>query len=333
MARHPDTVITPNTLLSEARERLPSPRRPEQPMSRAELADLINSALSQLYPERDLSAHYVDRRWVGKLERGEHRWPSPERRAALRHVLSAAADGDLGLYIPRRTTWSTAVPDPQSAASQDGIDDAAASAFLGDGSVTVITPLKQEAIRARPVVALEDVVGAQRLGELAKTFALDARFETVPIGGEIDLNRPNLVVICGPRLSRHTAAVLEQDAHIRFEPTSNGIWTLRDNNTGVVYRSGLDEVPARHWDVAYFARLPRLDDKGTLIIFTGIHPQGSLGVVQLITSTIREMHREVTNRCFSMLVGTQFDLDTGEPVRVDRLTPVYWHEGASASCA
>ncbi|MEU7171556.1 MULTISPECIES: hypothetical protein [Micromonospora] len=77
MARHPDTIITPNTLLTKARERLPSPRRPEQPTSRGELADLINSALTQLYLDRDLGARYVDRHWVGKLERGEHRWPSP----------------------------------------------------------------------------------------------------------------------------------------------------------------------------------------------------------------------------------------------------------------
>ncbi|MFY1595933.1 helix-turn-helix domain-containing protein [Micromonospora sp. WMMD737] len=333
MARHPDTVITPNTLLSEARERLPSPRRPEQPMSRAELADLINSALSQLYPERDLSAHYVDRRWVGKLERGEHRWPSPERRAALRHVLGVTHDVDLGLYIARRTTWSAAMRAPQLAAPQSRINEFSASTLLGYGSVTIITPLKQEAVRARPVVALEDVVGAQRLGDLAKTLALDTRFETVPIGGEVDLNRGNLVVICGPRLSRRTAAILDQDPRIRFEPTPSGIWTLRDNETGLVHRSGLDETPARNWDVAYLGRLPRLDGKGTLIIFTGIHPQGSLGVVHLITTTIHELHRETAEHCFSMLVGTQFSPDTGEPVRVDRLTPVYWHEGAPAPCA
>ncbi|MEV6695297.1 XRE family transcriptional regulator [Micromonospora sp. NPDC051196] len=46
---------------------------------------------------------YVDFRWVGKLERGEHRWPSEERRAALRMVLGTVTDVDLGLYIPRRS--------------------------------------------------------------------------------------------------------------------------------------------------------------------------------------------------------------------------------------
>ncbi|RKR88396.1 hypothetical protein BDK92_2717 [Micromonospora pisi] len=103
MPRHPETEITPNTLLSEARERLASPRRRGQCMSRAELADAVNTALDQLYPGRDLAAHYVDFRWVGKLERGESRWPSEERRSALCLVLGAATDTDLDLYIPRRT--------------------------------------------------------------------------------------------------------------------------------------------------------------------------------------------------------------------------------------
>lgn len=103
MARHPDTIITPNTLLARARQRLASPQRPGQHLSRAELADAINAALDRLYPGRSLTAHYVDHRWVGKLERGEHRWPSHERRTATRQVLGAATDADLGLYSPRRT--------------------------------------------------------------------------------------------------------------------------------------------------------------------------------------------------------------------------------------
>ncbi|MEV4135491.1 hypothetical protein AB0J72_25350 [Dactylosporangium sp. NPDC049742] len=77
-------------------------------MSRSELADAVNAALDRLYPGRGLAAQYVDFRWIGKLERGEHRWPSDERRAALRHVLGRATDVELGLYVPRRTDSGTA---------------------------------------------------------------------------------------------------------------------------------------------------------------------------------------------------------------------------------
>ncbi|MEV4830587.1 hypothetical protein AB0K25_19990 [Micromonospora sp. NPDC049257] len=81
-------------------------------MSRSELADGVNAALDRLYPRRNLTAHYVDSRWIGKLERGEHRWPSEERRTALRHVLGATTDTQLDLYSPRRTYTSSALAEP-----------------------------------------------------------------------------------------------------------------------------------------------------------------------------------------------------------------------------
>ncbi|MGC4885711.1 hypothetical protein [Micromonospora sp. DT227] len=90
-------------MLSDARHRLSSPVRAGQRMSRSELADAVNAALDRIYPSRDVTAQYVDSRWVGKLERGEHRWPSEPRRKALRQVFGAVTDADLDLYSPRRS--------------------------------------------------------------------------------------------------------------------------------------------------------------------------------------------------------------------------------------
>jgi transcriptional regulator with XRE-family HTH domain len=104
MPGRPDAVNVPNALLSDARWRMPSPNRPDAHMSRAELADAVNVALDHLYPGRRAAAHYVDHLWVGKLERGEHRWPSAERRAALRRVFNAATDDALGLGRAHRAT-------------------------------------------------------------------------------------------------------------------------------------------------------------------------------------------------------------------------------------
>ncbi len=63
--------------------------------------------------------------------------------------------------------------------------------FLGTGTITLATPLKQEATNARPVVAMEDVTAAKRLEDLARGFDLAMELEHVAIGGEINLNRPN----------------------------------------------------------------------------------------------------------------------------------------------
>ncbi len=196
-------------------------------------------------------------------------------------------------------------------------------AFLGQGKVTIITPLKQEAIRSRPVVAIEDVTGSQRLGDLARSLGLEPSFESIPIGGEIDLNRPNLVVISGPRISEHVAQVLAQDPALQFERASDGRWTLVDRTTGTAYRSGQDQEPPRSWDVAYLGRLPRPDRQGSLIVFTGIHPPGSLGVVQLLCTRIGELYNEVKTGHFSVLVGTEYDPDTREPRHVELLTPLH----------
>jgi hypothetical protein len=195
--------------------------------------------------------------------------------------------------------------------------------FLGIGRVTIATPLKQEAINARPVVAVEDVTGSQRLGELARGFGIEPTYETVPLGGAIDLNRPNLVVICGPRLSPAVAAVLAQDEAVQFERASDGPWTLVDRRTGQVYRSGEDEQPATDRDFAYLGRLPRPDGNGSLIVFTGIHPQGSLGVIQLLSTRLAELYAQVGTDNFSAIVGTEFDHDTHEPISVELVTPLY----------
>ncbi|WP_435819546.1 XRE family transcriptional regulator [Micromonospora tulbaghiae] len=138
MPRHPETVITPNALLTEKRASLPSPQRPGQRMSRTELADAVNIALARLYPDRDLAAHYVDHRWIGKLERGEHRWPSDERRAALRRALGAASDADLDLYSPRRSGRGRrdAVDQRQFAASGSGPDLSSSGNLLQLGNPT-----------------------------------------------------------------------------------------------------------------------------------------------------------------------------------------------------
>jgi len=144
MPRRPDAVITPNPTLREARERTPSPWRTGQAMSRTELADAVNNALDQLYPGRDLTAHYVDSRWIGKLERGEHRWPSDERRAALRHALGTATDTQLGLYIPRRTDAPDSGPDARQ------VDDGTIGADWSPDTV--------DAMRRRTALLLQALV-------------------------------------------------------------------------------------------------------------------------------------------------------------------------------
>jgi hypothetical protein len=68
-------------------------------MSRQELAELVNAYLLKTAKlTTDLDGNYI-----GKLERGVHRWPSAGYRNAFRTVLNAATDADLGFYITGRS--------------------------------------------------------------------------------------------------------------------------------------------------------------------------------------------------------------------------------------
>lgn len=88
----------PNEHLRLARERTPSAEVPGTAMSRQELADRVNAYLF----ERTGRLHELDDNYVGKLERGIIRWPQATYREALRAVLGAATDRDLGFVNTRR---------------------------------------------------------------------------------------------------------------------------------------------------------------------------------------------------------------------------------------
>ncbi|MFI6168880.1 hypothetical protein ACIBCN_19015 [Nocardia sp. NPDC051052] len=94
----------PNHQLREARTRTRSHTTGHE-LQRPELADLVNA---WIYRDNgnvvELSGNYI-----GKLERGVHRWPSEHVRAGLRAVLGAVTDAELGFRPVRRTTSLTSM--------------------------------------------------------------------------------------------------------------------------------------------------------------------------------------------------------------------------------
>jgi tetratricopeptide (TPR) repeat protein len=73
-------------------------------MSRQELAEAANALLAADHPAEST----MDANYIGKLERGKHRWPSRPRRRALCRVLQADCDADLGFFINRRSRTTEA---------------------------------------------------------------------------------------------------------------------------------------------------------------------------------------------------------------------------------
>ncbi|MEU4083269.1 sigma-70 family RNA polymerase sigma factor [Streptomyces aureus] len=204
-------------------------------------------------------------------------------------------------------------------------------AFLGRGAVIVATPLRRDDERGRTVVAVDDVSSGKRLEDLARSYGLDVLSEHVSVSGDIDLNRDGLVVVCGPRMSQQMWDTYGQDPVLSWQQADDGPWTVVDGRTGTVYRSGQDSDPARPYDVGYLGRLRRPDGAGSLLAIAGIHTQGSLGVVQLLSSDLNSLWGQVGEQRFSTLVGVEYDPETGEPRSVELLCPLYRHDEESAA--
>jgi hypothetical protein len=99
-------VPDPNQRLRAARERLPSLTAPGEPASRQEIAEAVNAFLW-----RETGCRYeFDAHHLAKLERGIIGWPTAPYRAALRAVLHASSDDDLGFSAPRRAHRRSAPP-------------------------------------------------------------------------------------------------------------------------------------------------------------------------------------------------------------------------------
>jgi hypothetical protein len=102
-------VPEPNDLLRRARESTESSRAPGEPLSRAELAEQVNAWIYDNTKPRRIAE--LDGNYIGKLERGTIHWPQEDYRVALRAVLGARTDTDLGFRRPRRSMATVASVD------------------------------------------------------------------------------------------------------------------------------------------------------------------------------------------------------------------------------
>lgn len=192
------------------------------------------------------------------------------------------------------------------------------------GPITVVVAGKIESGRQdpQPVVAEDDLVAYQTLADLARTMQIDIDYEVLPPGGYLRLNRSNLVVMVGPRHAPNIREALESDPNLKFALDERG-WHLIDRQTGVVYRSPMDQ--GEPGDVAYLGRIPRPDGRGHVLYAAGIHAVGESGAMHWITDHVADLHREVRAHRFSALIGCTYDVESSPRriVRSERLTPIY----------
>lgn len=144
----------PNTLLTEARLHLLSPSGSGQPMSRQELAEAVNAWQWDTYQVVDR----LDEHDIGKLERGEIRWPRQQRRDAFRAVLGAKTDADIGFYRNRRPRYD--VREPVLRAENDLEDHHPGKPVVVQADVEWAGMLRRAVIKAPALFAAVDLLRA-----------------------------------------------------------------------------------------------------------------------------------------------------------------------------
>ena len=199
--------------------------------------------------------------------------------------------------------------------------------FFGTGTkpLTVAVGQKLEGGKERPgsVVAEEDVLAYEQLRKLAESMGLRTQHEVIRPPGTVNLNRDNLVIICGPRLCPLIGQILESDRRYGFEKDEAG-WYLTDRETGKSYRSPEDSGDAG--DLAYLGRLPRPDGKGDFIYIAGIHAAGAGGAVNYLAHNLAELYQQVRTKRFSVLVSCEYDPHTRVVSGSKLITPIHRQE-------
>jgi len=198
-------------------------------------------------------------------------------------------------------------------------------AFLGDGPITVVMGHKPGADQrgSGRLVAQEDHTAYAQLAELASDMRMEIGSEVVDPPCNVNLNRPNLIVMTGPRLALNVGEILSRDSHIRFDQDDKG-WHLVDAETGTVYRSPMDV--GKNADFAWFGRILRPDKQGTFLYAAGIHAMGESGVVHLLRNELPDLYAELGLRPFSSIVSCRFDEKTLKVINSQRVTPPYVSE-------
>lgn len=200
-------------------------------------------------------------------------------------------------------------------------------AFFGAGSKLIVAVGGKMEAKPRnpgPVVAQEDFQAYEAFQRMARGLEFETDYEVIQPPGLVNLNRDDLVVICGPRLSPLIAQVLESDSHLGFGQDDEG-WHLVDRTADSLYRSPMDEGALI--DYAYLGKLPRLDGRGTFLYIAGIHAVGAAGVVHFLDSHLGELYREVKAERFSTIIECAFDGETRRVTSSKRVAPVYRQNG------
>lgn len=196
------------------------------------------------------------------------------------------------------------------------------------GPVTICAIEKPGGDRGRPSITRSTMLASDKLRDLASSYGVEANLETIPAPGFIDLNRPNLVVLIGPRSSMLVAQAVSADPVIKWSPDGHGDWFFTDTKTGAEYHSEFDgdwrgaRPPQTCY--AHIGRIRRPDGEGGCLYLAGEHSPGVAGAVELFCRDITPLWDQARRSLWSAVAEVTVD-DQTTVTDVRLVTPVYVH--------
>jgi hypothetical protein len=195
-----------------------------------------------------------------------------------------------------------------------------------DGAMATVTLAvieKRENEHDRPALMVSTHQAGRKLERLATGMDLEVDEDIIPRYGRIDLNRDNLVVMMGPRVSPVVEQVIASDPVIQWKQDSHGEWYIVDRDSGTEYHSDFDDrTRTSGVCVAHIGRIRRPDGRGSFLYLGGAHAPGTAGAVELLVRDLPVLWDQVHRSLWSGIVLTtvaedgSITVELAEPVNV-----------------
>lgn len=198
------------------------------------------------------------------------------------------------------------------------------------GPVAIAVAQKRDSDSGGPALADPTRKALAALEAAAASLDIEVAEEKIGPPGMIDLNRSNLAVLIGPRISALIGQALSADPVIRWRQDRRGLWYLTDTKTGEEFHSDFDEGWRGRADgeracIAHVGRIRRPDGQGSFLYLGGAHSPGTAGAVAFLIRELPEIWEQVRRSPLWSAVVRTIAGDDGIPVSSELVTPVYTH--------
>lgn len=186
---------------------------------------------------------------------------------------------------------------------------------------------KRDTDTGKPAIAETTSDSLDKLRHLAQDFGVKAAREPVDPPGEINLNRNNLAVLIGPRISALIAQALTADPVIHWRRDDRRNWFMVDSKTGQEFHSDFDQgyrIDGRGRCIALIGRIRRPDGQGSFLYLGGAHAPGTAGAVDVFIREISSIWEQAKRSPWSAVVTTTAS-STGQVLEAELATPIYVH--------